>query len=148
MRVAADGYIDLRDGRRVRTPGYHDHGVEPLPEAEALSFLLSHSFKGHRKIVRSLTIAERQRMRMATWAESVQERMNLLHRVWRAITEPVQIPKNPAEPVLIQVVQFEHWAYPVYLDGDCTRVIPLGGVSIAEVPAELITRLDVERRTA
>ena len=31
MRVAADGYIDLSDGRRVRTPGYHDHAVDPVP---------------------------------------------------------------------------------------------------------------------
>ena len=35
MRVATDGYIDLRDPRRVKTPGYHDHGVDPVPEAEA-----------------------------------------------------------------------------------------------------------------
>ena len=142
MRVAADGYIDLRDGRRVRTPGYHDHSVEPLPEAEALSFLLSHSFRGHRRIVRSLTIAERKRMRMATWADSVDERMTLMHRVWRAITEPVKAPRNPGKPELIQVVQYEHWAYPIYLDGDSTRVIPLGGVSIADVSPELILRLD------
>ena len=142
MRVAADGYIDLRDGRRVRTPGYHDHSVEPLPEAEALSFLLSHSFRGHRRIVRSLTIAERKRMRMATWADSVDERMTLMHRVWRAITESVKAPRNPGKPELIQVVQYEHWAYPIYLDGDSTRVIPLGGVSIADVSPELILRLD------
>src|SRR5210317_817066 len=48
MRVAADGYIDIRDGRRVRTPGIHTEvSVDPMPEAEALSFLLSHSFPGH-----------------------------------------------------------------------------------------------------
>jgi hypothetical protein len=142
MRVAADGYIDLRDGRRVRTPGFHDHGVDPLPEAEALSFLLSHSFRGHRRIVRSLTLEERKRMRMATWADSVSERMTLMHRVWRAITEPVKPPRNPNKPQLIQVVQFEHWAYPIYLDGDSTRVIPLGGVSLADVSPEMVTRLD------
>jgi hypothetical protein len=142
MRVAADGYIDLRDGRRVRTPGFHDHGVDPLPEAEALSFLLSHSFRGHRRIVRSLTLEERKRMRMATWADSVSERMTLMHRVWRAITEPVKAPRNPNKPQLIQVVQFEHWAYPIYLDGDSTRVIPLGGVSLADVSPEMVTRLD------
>ncbi len=32
MRIAADGYIDLTDARRVRTPGYHDHAVEPVPD--------------------------------------------------------------------------------------------------------------------
>ena len=142
MRVAADGYIDLRDGRRVRTPGFHDHAVEPLPEGEALSFLLSHSFRGQRRIVRSLTIAERKRMRMATWADTVPARMTLMHRVWRAITEAVPAPKDPNQPELIQVVQFEHWAYPIYIDNDSTRVIPLGGVSLADVAPELITRLD------
>jgi hypothetical protein len=81
MRVAADGYIDLRDGRMVPYPWVYDHAVEPMPEAEALSFLLSHSFRGHRRTVRSFTIAERKRMRMATWADSVDERMTLTHRV-------------------------------------------------------------------
>jgi len=142
MRISADGYIDLQDQRRVRTPGYHDQTVEPLPEAEAFSFLLSHSFRGHRRIVRALTIAERKRMRMATWADSVDERMTLMHRVWRAITESVPAPSNPGQPELVQVVQFEHWAYPIYLDGDFTRVIPLGGVSVAEVPEGLLLRLD------
>jgi hypothetical protein len=142
MRIAADGYIDLSDGRRVRTPGFHDHTVEPAPEAEALSFLLSHSFRGHRRVVRSLTINERQRIQLAIWAESVSERMSLVDRVWRAITEPVDAPLNPDKPQLLQVLQFEHWAYPIYLDGPSTRVIPLGGVSIAEVPEELILRLD------
>ncbi len=142
MRIAADGYIDLSDGRRVRTPGFHDHTVEPAPEAEALSFLLSHSFRGHRRVVRSLTTNERQRIQLAIWADSVSERMSLVDRVWRAITEPVDAPLNPDEPQLLQVLQFEHWAYPIYLDGPATRVIPLGGVSIAEVPEELILRLD------
>ena len=142
MRVAADGYIDLTDGRRVRTPGYYDHGVEPVPEAEALSFLLSHSFPGYRRIVRSVTIAERKRIRLAMWADSVSERMTLIDRVWRAITEPVPMPDDPSKPQLIQVIQYEHWAYPIYLDGSVTRVIPLGGVSLAEVPPELIVRLD------
>ena len=142
MRVAADGYIDLSDGRRVRTPGYHDHAVEPVPEAEALSFLLSHSFRGHRRVVRSLTIAERKRIRLAMWADAVSARMTLIDRVWRAITLPVHPPKNANEPELIQVIQYEHWAYPLYLDGAYTRVIPLGGVSLAEVPPELVLRLD------
>ena len=38
MRVATDGYIDIGDGQQVRTPGYHDHTIEPVPEAEALSY--------------------------------------------------------------------------------------------------------------
>jgi hypothetical protein len=84
MRIAADGYIDLSDGRRVRTPGYHDHGLEPVPEEEAIAFLLSHSFRGHRRIVRSLSLQERKRIRLALWADSVQERMTLVDRVWRS----------------------------------------------------------------
>ena len=67
--------------------------------------------------------------------------MSLVDRVWRAITEPV-MPPTGHEPELIQVVQYEHWAYPLYLDGNCTRVIPLGGVSLAEVPQSLLVRLD------
>ena len=142
MRVAADGYLDLSDGRRVRTPGFHDHAVEPVPEAEALSFLLSHSFPGHRRIVRSLTTAERKRIRLAIWADSVSERMTLVDRVWRAITEPVGLPEDPNEPELLQVVQYEHWAYPIYLDGTVTRVIPHGGLLMAEVPSDRLLRLD------
>jgi hypothetical protein len=61
MHVAADGYIDLSDGRRVRTPGYHDHAVDPVQEAEALSYLLSHSCPGHRRIVRPLRLSRRGR---------------------------------------------------------------------------------------
>lgn len=142
MRISADGYINLQDQLRVRTPGSYDQTVEPLPETEALSFLLSHSFRGHRRIVRALTIAERKRMRMATWADSVTERMALMHRVWRAITESAPSPATPGQAELIQVVQFEHWAYPIYLDGDYTRVIPLGGVSVTEIPEGILLRLD------
>ncbi len=148
MRVATDGYIDLRDGRRVRTPGYYDHAVEPAPEAEALSFLLSHSFRGHRRIVRPLSLVERQRMRLAMWADSVSERMAIVDRVWRAITEPVPAPTDPSKPTLVQVVQYEAWTYPVYLDGAVTRVIPPGGMSLAEVPPEMILRLDAHEDPA
>ena len=147
MRVAADGYIDLSDGRRVRTPGDHDPAVEPLPEAEALSFLLSHSFPGHRRIFRPLRLDERTRVRLAMWADSVSERMTLMDRVWRAMTQPVPPPKDPNEPELIQVIQYQHWAYPIYLDGTCTRVIPRGGVSLAEVPPEMVLRLDSQVTT-
>ena len=142
MRVAADGYIDLSDGRRVRTPGFHDQQVEPVPESEALSYLLSHSFPGHRRIVRGLRLEERKRIRLAMWADSVSERMTLVHRVWRAITQPAPPPSNPEEPELIQVIQYEHWAHPIYLDGARTRVILRGGMSLAEVPKEMILRLD------
>ena len=142
MRVAADGYIDLSDGRRVKTPGYHDHGVDPAPEAEALSYLLSHTFPGHRRITRPLRLEERKRVRLAMWAKSVSERMTLVDRVWRAITVPVSPPRNPDKPELIQVVQFESWAYPIYLDGPYTRVIPRGGVSLADVPPEMVLTLD------
>lgn len=142
MRIAADGYIDLTDGRRVKTPGNYAHTVEPAPEAEALSFLLSHSFRGHRRVVRPLNLEECKRIKLAMWANSVSARMTLIDRVWRAITEPVLEPRNTSDPELIQVVQFEHWAYPIYFDGGYTRVIPLGAVSLAEVPPELVIRLD------
>ena len=147
MRVATDGYIDLSDGRRVRTPGYYDHAVEPLPESEAVSFLLSHSFPGHRRIVRPFRLDERRRIRLAIWANAVSERMTLMDRVWRAMTQPVPPPADPNEPVLIQVIQYEHWAYPIYLDGTYTRVIPRGGVSLAEVPPEMVLRLDSQVTT-
>lgn len=133
MRIAADGFIDVSDGRRVRTPGYHEQSVEPVPEAEALSFLLSHSFPGHRRLVRSLTLAERKRIRVAMWADSVSERMSIVDRVWRAATEPVLPPQNPGSPELIQVIQLGGWAYPLHLDGGSTRVVPLGGVPAGEV---------------
>lgn len=142
MRIAADGYIDLRDSRRVRTPGRHDQEVEPVPPGEALSYLLSHSFPGHRRMVRGLTVAERKRIRLAMWADSVAERMSLVDRVWRAVTEEVLPPESYDVPELLQVVQFGHWAYPLYLDGACTRVIPHGGLSMAEVDADQILRLE------
>ena len=148
MRIAADGYLDLSNGVRVKTPGFHDHGLEPVPEGEAIAFLLSHSFRGHRRIVRALSLQERKRIRLALWAESVSERMTLVDRVWRSITEAVPSPTGTNKPQLIQVIQFREWAYPLYLDGDVTRVIPLGGVPLADVPTELVFELDLERKTA
>jgi hypothetical protein len=147
MRVAADGYIDLSDSRRVRTPGYHDHGVEPVPEEEAIAFLLSHSFRGHRRVIRSLSLAERKRIRLALWADSVSERMTLVDRVWRAITEPITVSRSD-EPQLVQVVRFGDWAYPLYVDGDVTRVIPLGGLPLNQVGTEMVFALDEQRLTA
>ena len=136
MRVAADGYIDIRDGRRVRTPGNYDPVVEPVPEAEALSFLLSHSFPGYRRIVRPLSANHLRTLRLALWADSVGERMGLVDRVWRAITESVLPPPDPSEPYLIQVITFGPWAYPVYLDGSVTRVLPHGGLPAAEIKGQ------------
>jgi len=148
MRIAADGYLDLSDSRRVRTPGYHDHGLEPVPEEEAIAFLLSHSFRGHRKIVRPLSVQERKRIRLALWADSVRERMSLVDRVWRSITERVSPVAGMTEPQLVQVLRYGNWAYPLYLDGEVTRVIPLGGMPLAEVPSELVFEFSNERKTA
>lgn len=148
MRIAADGYIDLRDGRRVRTPGYYDHGLEPVPEEEAIAFLLSHSFRGHRRIIRPLSLQERKRIRLALWADSVSERMSLVDRVWRAITEPVAPPTGSKGPHLVQIVRYGNWAYPLYLDGDVTRVIPLSGTPLAEVQEHVAFEFDLERKTA
>jgi len=148
MRVAADGYIDLRDSRRVRTPGFHDHAVEPVPEEEAIAFLLSHSFRGHRRVIRPMTLEERKRIRLALWADSVSERMTLVDRVWRSITEPVMPSPAMKKPELIQVIRYGDWAYPLYIDGDVTRVIPLSGTPLAEVPKESSFDFDLERKTA
>lgn len=149
MRVAADGYIDLSDGRRVRTPGNYDHRLDPVPEEEAIAFLLSHNFRGHRRIVRPLSVQDRKRIRLALWADSVSERMTLVDRVWRGITEAVMPPVGGSgEPELVQVVRYGNWAYPLYLDGDSTRVIPLSGMPFAEVTEQSSFEFDVERKTA
>jgi len=147
MRVATDGYIDLRDSR-VRTPGNHDHGVDPVPEAEAVAFLLSHSFRGHRRIVRSLSLQDRKRIRLALWADSVSDRMNLVDRVCRAITETAPLAATGKAPQLIQLVKYGEWVYPLYADGDVTRVIPLSGTPFAEVPEQVVVEFDLERKTA
>ena len=65
IKISADGFMDLSDRRRVRTPGSHDTGVEPMLEAEALSFLLSHSFPGHRRLVRPISATDRKNIRLA-----------------------------------------------------------------------------------
>lgn len=140
-RISTDGYIDLRDPRRVRTPGAWDNPTEPLPEDQAIAFLLSHAFPGHRIVVRPLTVSHRRRIRMATWAESVESRMALVDAVWRAITEPVPAPLDDA-PVLVQVLHYGNRDYPLYLHGSVTRVIPSGGVP-AEVMAT-VAALDLK----
>ncbi len=149
MRVATDGFIDIRDERRVRTPGFHGDSVDPMPEGEALSFLLSHSFPGHRRIVRSLSVAERRQMRLAAWADSVSERMALVDRVWRAITEPAIPLAGHLGPQLLQVVEYGHWAWPLCLDGATTIVLPRGGLPISEVEgARKGNVLRLDRKTA
>jgi hypothetical protein len=147
MRFASDGYIDLRDTRRVRTPGLSsDDDIEPSPEEEALAFLLSHSFPGHRRITRALSLADRKRLHLAVWARSVGERMALVDRVWRSITEPVQAPRRWDEPQLIQIVTYgDCWGYPIYLEGMVTRVLPHGGLPCGEAEALQIPRMDLKQ---
>ncbi len=138
MRICTDGFIDVRDARRVRTPGYFEDRMDPMPEAEAVSFLLSHSFPGHRRIVRPMTAQERWKLRRACWADSINERMYLVDQVWRSLTRPVPPPRSSSEPELVQVVRVDgNWAYPIYLDGDETRVLPTGGVPLAEMTEHL-----------
>ena len=112
--------------------------VQSMPETEAVAFLLSHSFPGHRKIVRALTSRERARLRMASWADSINERMSLLDKVWRGMTRAVPSPLDPTTPELIQIVRVDgEWAYPIYLDGDETRVLPTGGMPLSELKKQL-----------
>jgi hypothetical protein len=146
MRVSADGFIDIRDGRKVRTPGNHESDIEPQPEAEALAFLLSHSFPGRRHMVRGLSLSDRRLMRMAAWANSVSERMALVDRVWRRVTDEITVPVTDAAR-LVQVIQVGGWAYPLHVEGTVTRVLPPGGVPMAEIRnRKLVFRLD--RKTA
>lgn len=138
MKISTDGFIDIRDHRRIRTPGYFEDDMDPMPEAEAVAFLLSHSFPGHRRIVRPMTPRERTRLRMASWADSINQRMALLDKVWRGITKAVPSPLDPNTPELIQIVRVDgEWAYPIYLDGDETRVLPTGGIPISELKKQL-----------
>lgn len=141
MKISADGFIDVREHTRIRTPGMHSETVGPLPQGEALAFLLSHSFPGHRRMVRGLTHGERKRVRLARWAGSVQERMALVDRIWRAVSEPV-LPPRGEEPEFLQVVECGGWAFPLYLDGPCTRVIPEGGLPAGEITPDRILRVE------
>jgi hypothetical protein len=138
MRISTDGFIDIRTTVKVRTPGLHNMKIDPMPEAEAIAFLLSHSFPGHRRIARALTPRERIKLKRASWADSVNERMCLVDRVWRDVTSPVPSPPDPEVPELIQIVSVEGgWAYPIYLAGVETRVMPTGGVPLAELRKKL-----------
>ena len=138
MKISTDGFIDVRTSTKIRTPGYYEVEMDPMPEAEAMAFLLSHSFPGHRRIVRPLTNREKRRLKRASWADSVNDRMNLVDRVWRAITTPILPPADEEEPELVQVVCVEsQWAYPIYITGNETRVMPTGGVPFAEMKRKL-----------
>jgi len=57
-------------------------------------------------------------------------------------------PAGMQEPHLIQVIRVGNWAYPLYLDGDSTRVVPLSGMPLAEVKGQPTFELDLERKTA
>ena len=146
MRIATDGYIDLTDRRFVRTPGAHNDNIEPLPEREALDFLLSHDFPGHRRVARPLSLDERKRIGLARWADSVSERMSLVDRVWRAITVPVPPPANPDQPELIQILTCRDRTYPLYLDGGRTRVIREADLTGKRLPRSMV--LDFDLKTA
>jgi hypothetical protein len=137
-RFATDGFLDLRDRRRVRMPGRNDKDIPATPEDEALTFLLSHSFPGHRRIVKKLTESDRKKIQLAIWATTVGERMTLVDSVWRSITQPAAPPADSDQPEQIQVVCYgDGWAYPVCLDGNVTRVVPHGGLPAAELqPAD------------
>lgn len=146
MRLGTDGYIDLRDPRRVVTPGQFDPAeVEPLPEEDSVAFLLTHSFPGHRKIVRPLTREHRKRIRMASWAETVAERMAIVDRVWRQITEQVLPPADSTTPQLLQVVVCGARSWPIYLHGAVTRAIPSEGLP---ADAETDPSLRIDLRTS
>ena len=149
LRISADGFMDLSDRRRVKTPGTADGGIEPMPESEALSFLLSHSFPGHRRLIRALSTSDRKNLRLALWADSVADRMAYVDRVWRNVTEPVLPPLDPQKPELVQVIHYGGvWAYPVYLDGEVTRVIPLGGLPAPETQGRRVEYRDLELKSA
>lgn len=135
MRICTDGFISLDDKRRVRTPGWHGDVTEPMPEPEAVSFLLSHAFPGARRIVRPLNQTERRQIRRAVWEESVNDRMALLDPVWRAITEPLPPDeKRHGAAHLVQVACYgERRAYPIYVVDGTTRVRPCGGLPVEEL---------------
>ena len=135
MRIAADGYVDLGD-YRVRTPGRHQERFDPLPLGEGLAFLFSHSFRGHRTVVRAPTEWELSYLQHGLWSETISDRMDQVDRVWRAITEPAPAPTNLERPQLVQVVEYaDTWAYPVHLSELGTLILPDGGDPISAVKA-------------
>lgn len=152
MRFATDGFLDTRDDTFVRTPGLHDEEtLDPLPEREALGFLLSHAFSGPRTVARPLSLQNRRTLRRAMWTESVNKRMNLVDRVWREISQPAPNggPGSSDQPQLLQVVLYgDEWAYPLYLDDGTVRVLPSGGLAVGELKRKRGTpRIDVQSET-
>lgn len=133
MRIAADGYIDLGDFNRVRTPGLHEEHFDPMPLGEGLAFLFSHNFQGHRRLVRAPSESELSYLQHAVWADSIGERMDLVDRVWRSTTEAITPPHGMKDPHLIQVIRFrDSWVYPVHLTREQTLVLPEGGDPVSE----------------
>jgi hypothetical protein len=95
-----------------------------------------------------LSVQDRKRIRLALWADSVSERMALVDRVWRSITEAVAAPTRGSGPHLAQLIRYGKWVYPLYFDGDVTRVIPLSGTPFAQLPEQVVFEFDLERKTA
>jgi hypothetical protein len=76
-----------------------------------------------------MNVSDRKQIQLAMWADSVSERMGLVDRIWRRITEPISPGNASTRPKLVQVIRYgTTWAYPLYLDGSVTRVLPHGGV--------------------
>ena len=144
MRIAADGYVDLGD-YRVRTPGRHQERFDPLPLGEGLAFLFSHSFTGHRTVVRAPTEWELSYLQHGLWAETISDRMDQVDRVWRAITVASPPPTHLEKPRLAQVVEYGTWAYPVHFTESGTMILPQGGDPAADIKAATrIPRLTLE----
>ena len=147
MRIAADGYIDLGDFNRVRTPGLHKEHFDPMPIGEGLAFLFSHTFQGHRCMVRPPSETELSYLKHAVWADSIGERMDLVDRVWRAVTAPITPPHGMQDLWLAQVVRFrDRWVYPIHLNQAMTVVSPPGGDPVSEYRIHRrCTVLDIEQ---
>ena len=132
MQIKTDGYIDLRDGRKVRTPGIHESVLEPVPEAEALAFLLSHTFPGQRKMNRPLNTRDRRQLRLALWEDSVESRMSLADRVWRSVSEAVEV-ISQGKPRLLQIIQHGKSLFLLYVDEAQTRISPAVELDASEL---------------
>jgi hypothetical protein len=96
-----------------------------------------------------MTVSDRKQIQLAMWADSVSERMGLVDRIWRRITELITPGKTSNRPKLVQVVRYgTSWAYPLYLDGSVTRVLPNGGVPAPVTSKELGKKqLDFDLKT-
>lgn len=63
-----------------------------------------------------MTVTDLKQIQLAMWADSVNERMNLVDRIWRRITEPIVPGTASARPKSVQVVRYgTSWAYPLRL---------------------------------